>query len=571
MANAKDIQWYKTQFAGKIAQGLAGTPFDVDMLTAIACQETGELWGHMRHDPTLTADQIVALCCGDTLDSNAGRSAFPKTKADLLAMPKGKEMFDIGRKALLDMAARVPAYKFAFNKANKFCHGYGIFQYDLQAFLVNPDYFLQRRYEIFENSLSHAVDELKVGLKKRNLQGQSAISDMQFCEVAICYNTGGFDPARGLRQGFKDDSGKYYGEYIRDYLAIARQIAGDGTIAAVSAPVEGTAIVQPGPAAAASGPVLRVETMVSNLRLRSAPKKSVPETANVIAELPDGLMVRAISGTPVNGFMEVEAVLGGRVFRGFAAVAFLVPSDEAERDAAIAAETPVAAIASMAPARLTPPLGQVTKRTAIATAHSLNETGMPGRTATDPAGLRAELARIIDYLGVDNAAHKRYQPRDGLTFCNIYAHDYCALSGVYLARVWWTQPALMKIAIGQQVQAKIGATVDEVRANDLFRWLRDFGTTFGWSRATSVTELQDHANSGGVSLIVARRKEDGRSGHIVAVVPETATESAKRDALGAVTLPLQSQAGSVNFRYNRSAPNWWLGSRFAESAFWMHG
>ena len=35
------------------------------------------------------------------------------------------------------------------------------------------------------------------------------------------------------------------------------------------------------------------------------------------------------------------------------------------------------------------------------------------------------LWRIVDYLAVDKASHARYQPRDGLTFCNIYAHDYC--------------------------------------------------------------------------------------------------------------------------------------------------
>ena len=196
---------------------------------------------------------------------------------------------------------------------------------------------------------------------------------------------------------------------------------------------------------------------------------------------------------------------------------------------------------------------------------------MPSRAAADPAGLRDDLAAIIAWLAPDRMAHKRYWPRDGLTFCNIYAHDYCALAGVYLPRVWWTQPALLKIAAGQAVAAKIGNTVDEMRANDLFRWLRDFGGSFGWQRAGSVGELQDHANQGGVALIVARRKEDGRSGHIVAVVPETAAEEARRDATGQVTMPLQSQAGTVNFRYGLSSANWWRDERFAEAAFWMHG
>lgn len=570
MANFKDILWFKTQFADKVKLASQGMPFDVDMLTAIACQETGELWGAMRHDANLTVDQIVALCCGDTLDSDKGRSAFPKTKADLLAVPNGQVMFDIARKALLDMAGHIPAYKFAFTNQRKFCHGYGIFQYDLQFFLRNPDYFLQRRYEVFENTLARALGELKNGLQKRGLQNRTSITDAEFCEVAICYNTGGFNPAKGLRQGHADN-GKFYGEFIRDYLAMARTVAVAGSAAVIAAPAAGTTIIPPGPVAAATGPSFRVETTTSNLRLRSAAKKSTPETANVMAEMPDGQIVRSVTGEVVNGFIEVEVTLGGRLFRGFASAQFLVKLAEAEAVVAVAAAAPAPTATALPEARLTPAPGVLTKRTALANAHSLNEPDMPRRLVSDPMGLRAELGQIIAYLATDNASHKRYRPRDGLTFCNIYAHDYCALAGVYLPRVWWTQPALLKIAAGQMVQAKIGGTVDEVRANDIFRWLRDFGPVFGWSRAASVTELQDHANMGGVSLIVARRKADGRSGHIVPVVPETVEETAKRDQSGSVTLPLQSQAGTVNFRYGRGSPNWWKDTRFAESAFWMHG
>src|SRR5688500_18235495 len=123
MSNADNILWFKENFSGKIKQAVKGTVFDVDMLTAIACQETSHLWGVMRKKKTFTVDQIVALCCGDTLDADKGRKAFPQTKADLIAVPNGQAMFDIARKALLDMAAHVPGHDFAFNKKNKFCHG----------------------------------------------------------------------------------------------------------------------------------------------------------------------------------------------------------------------------------------------------------------------------------------------------------------------------------------------------------------------------------------------------------------------------------------------------------------
>jgi hypothetical protein len=68
---------------------------------------------------------------------------------------------------------------------------------------------------------------------------------------------------------------------------------------------------------------------------------------------------------------------------------------------------------------------------------------------------------------------------------------------------------------------------------------------------------------------VARRKEDGRSGHIVAVVPETAAHTAVRNGSGEVTGPLQSQAGARNARYLTTA-GWWTGDQFAESAYWIH-
>ena len=64
-----------------------------------------------------------------------------------------------------------------------------------------------------------------------------------------------------------------------------------------------------------------------------------------------------------------------------------------------------------------------------------------------------------------------------------------------------------------------------MRANDLFRWLRDFGPRFGWRQTGTITKLQQEVNQGAIGLIVARRKEDGKSGHIVAVVPETETDA----------------------------------------------
>jgi hypothetical protein len=104
----------------------------------------------------------------------------------------------------------------------------------------------------------------------------------------------------------------------------------------------------------------------------------------------------------------------------------------------------------------------------------------------------------------------------------------------------------------------------------LFRWLRDFGPRFGWRQTGTLTKLQDAANLGGIGIIVAQRKIDGKSGHIVAVLPETNEQKAKRDRDGSVTGPLQSQAGVTNFRYRATTTEWWKGGQFAASAFWIH-
>ena len=98
MPNADDVRWFKEQFHSDIEAAVAGTPFDLDMMTALACQETGEVWPILRRETELSVPQIVALCVGDTLDSDRGRNAFPKTKADLVAAQNGPAMFDIARK-----------------------------------------------------------------------------------------------------------------------------------------------------------------------------------------------------------------------------------------------------------------------------------------------------------------------------------------------------------------------------------------------------------------------------------------------------------------------------------------
>lgn len=198
----------------------------------------------------------------------------------------------------------------------------------------------------------------------------------------------------------------------------------------------------------------------------------------------------------------------------------------------------------------------------------LGEPGMPRRNAADAAGKVAELRKIISFLDAENS--RRYQPTSSpkATFCNIYAYDYCHLAGAYLPRVWWTAESIKKLRAGKEVAVSL-ATAAEMTANMLFNWLSEFGPGFGWTKVESLDEVQDAANRGGVGIICAQRKVLSRSGHIVAVVPETPPFAARREG-GRVVRAVESQAGESNHRFIVKQAAWWRGDQFRASGFWRH-
>jgi len=225
MPNAQDVFWFKSQFQPQIEAAIAGTPFSVDMIAAFACQETGEIWPALRRQG-LPTSRILELCVGDTIDASptgGGRRAFPKDKAELLQAPQGDGMFAIARQGLVDMAGYIPAYRGAASRPDKFCHGFGIFQLDLQFFKNEPDYFLSRRYADFDAALAKCIGALKSALQRIGWQAKTSLSDAEMAGVAIAYNTGRYDPAKGLKQGYFDGR-KYYGENFFDFLQLAKSV-----------------------------------------------------------------------------------------------------------------------------------------------------------------------------------------------------------------------------------------------------------------------------------------------------------------------------------------------------------
>jgi hypothetical protein len=217
------MTWFRREFGNEINEALRSTPFNLDLLTAIAYQETGYIFERLLEKGMGRGD-ILRLCVGDTLDT-PNRSAFPKDHGKLKEFaPHGPEIFSIARAALVEMAQHVPGYSGAVRNQKKFCHGFGIFQYDLQFCKQDPAYFLEKRWAKFGNALFKAVTELNASQNRiPSLRGLGTLTEMQMIHVAIAYNRGTFNPAKGLKQGHFDGS-KFYGEYIFEYMELAKTL-----------------------------------------------------------------------------------------------------------------------------------------------------------------------------------------------------------------------------------------------------------------------------------------------------------------------------------------------------------
>jgi hypothetical protein len=286
-----------------------------------------------------------------------------------------------------------------------------------------------------------------------------------------------------------------------------------------------------------------------NLRSGVAP-------APVLAVLPANAVVEklgAVASDP--NWWQVRATLSGANVVGFAHSAYLTAHAGAKPAPITVVKLPQCHLNASGH-----------KRT-DSTGHAfpLDETGMPTRTAKTAA----ETLTIINWLEPDKTSHARYQAGGGKTFCNIYAYDFCQRMGAFLPRVWWTSKAIVSFAKGIPVPVAYASTVSELNANALHNWFEDFGPDFGWTRVFDADALQAAANAGQVAIIVARRVDLNRSGHILAVVPETATLKAALKA-GKVVRPVQSQAGSVNFTAKVTATQWWLDTKFRSFGFWIH-
>lgn len=315
-----------------------------------------------------------------------------------------------------------------------------------------------------------------------------------------------------------------------------------------------------------AGPVFKATHKVvpAALNLRTAPRAA---DNTRMATLAQGCLVDVLGGADADVWVRVRILLDGVLREGFVAARFLEPLVRGRARTAVATE---AAAASLPAAHMQQGRADITRARDGGRAYPLGEERRPARGGRTTQARAAALDAIVDYLDVAAPAHRRYQPQGGATYCNIYATDFAYLCGAYLPRVWWSGPALRRIAAGETVAVSYGQTVRELNANALFDWLEDHGTAFGWVREVDPTLLQAAANAGEVCLIVAQRRDLNSPGHITVVVPERDGAVARRNARGEVVQPLESQAGTRNVLRAPAANAWWLHARFRAHAFWRH-
>ena len=181
---------------------------------------------------------------------------------------------------------------------------------------------------------------------------------------------------------------------------------------------------------------------------------------------------------------------------------------------------------------------------------------VPFRDLTNLDSKLESIQKIIATLDVSSSI--RHQKINSDTYCNIYAIDYCFFCRVYVPRLRWTDKGISLLAKGEEVPIVLNDTVRPYYSNFLCEWFLQSGRDFGWERILDVDELQRKVNdNGGVGIICAKRIAEGKSGHIVVVVPETGTDKAYR-VDGKVIYPLQSQAGEMNYNYySEIRKDWW--------------
>ena len=151
----KAAKWMKTNFAGDIRSAVAGTPFTVDIVCGIACQETAYFW--LSFISRLPVEEVLARCVldasGDFPDTR--RSAFPRNTEAFRAR-YGDEFTEM----LIAEANKTRRLR-GFGPQRWVYKGYGIYQYDLQFVTSDEAFFRRKQWYSYAECLKRLMKELR--------------------------------------------------------------------------------------------------------------------------------------------------------------------------------------------------------------------------------------------------------------------------------------------------------------------------------------------------------------------------------------------------------------------------
>ena len=150
----KSIGWLKANFRPAFTAAVANSPFSIDTLCAIACQETANVWFNWMGKKT--PEEILALCVFDASGDFPGtsRSAFPRNTAAF------RNRFGDAFTDALIAEANASRKVRGLGPKPWVYKGYGIFQYDLQHVVTDESFFKMKQWQSMDICLQKVMKEL---------------------------------------------------------------------------------------------------------------------------------------------------------------------------------------------------------------------------------------------------------------------------------------------------------------------------------------------------------------------------------------------------------------------------
>ncbi|PTT89892.1 hypothetical protein DBR42_06990 [Pelomonas sp. HMWF004] len=154
--------WLLRNFGPQIEAAVSGTPVDTDLVAAIACKETANIW--LQWIDRLSPAEVLARCVFDGSGDVPGtsRRAFPSNAAAFRASV-GDALTD----ELIDEANETRKLR-GFGPQRWLYKGYGLFQYDLQHFEKDPGFFRERQWRSFDSCMDRYMREMRDKLRAAN-------------------------------------------------------------------------------------------------------------------------------------------------------------------------------------------------------------------------------------------------------------------------------------------------------------------------------------------------------------------------------------------------------------------